>query len=136
MTPELENPFHSIDSAYQLMTLLAATIVEARQELETDIERDAKLNLSRRLNAVRVTLYNLKKLESDINRSRRLLNDLRTLGRLLFEERAGVSSPSASGESIHSPNFGRSIASLKMDSDNPCPHLTCQSQQLGAGSDS
>jgi len=118
VTPELGNPFHSIDSAHQLMTLLAATIVEARQELEADIEREAKLNLSRRSDALRVALYNLKKLELDINRSRRLLNDLRTLGRLLFEERAAVSAPSASEESLQSPNFGRSIARLKMDSDD------------------
>jgi hypothetical protein len=101
MTPQLENPFHSIESAHEFMAFLAATVVEAKRELETDIERE-ELNPSRRLDVLRVALYNLKKLELDINRSRRLLNDLRTLRRLLFEERSGVSAPSASVEGTHS----------------------------------
>jgi hypothetical protein len=87
MSSELENPFHSIESAYDFVMLLAATVSEAKRELEADIEREAKLNVSRRLDALRVALYNLKKLEPHLSRSRRLLNDLRTWRRLLFEER-------------------------------------------------
>jgi len=102
MSAEPENPFHSIESAYEFMALLAATIVEAQQEVEADIEREAKLNPSCRLDALRVVLYNLKKLELDINRSRRLLNDLRTLRRLLFEERTSVSAASKTLETVHS----------------------------------
>jgi len=102
MSAEPENPFHSIESAHEFMTLLAATIVEAQQEVEADIEREAKLNPSRRLDVLRVVLYNLKKLELDINRSRRLLNDLRTLRRLLFAERTSTSAASKSLEIVHS----------------------------------
>jgi len=98
MNPEPENPFQSIESAYQFVTLLAATVVKARRELEIDIERE-ELTPSRRLNVLRVALFNVKKLEGDINRSRRLLNDLRTL---LCEERIGVSSRSTSSETMHS----------------------------------
>ena len=98
MNPEPENPFQSIESAYQFVTLLAATVVKARRELEIDIERE-ELTPSRRLNVLRVALFNVKKLEGDINRSRRLLNDLRTL---LCEERIGVSSRSTLSETMHS----------------------------------
>jgi len=100
MNPGLENPFHSLESAHEFVTLLAAT-VEARRELEADVARE-KLNPSRRLDALRVALYHLKKLKSDITRSRRLLNDLRTWRRLLFEERASVSTQSTSLENLDS----------------------------------
>ena len=102
MKPQLENSIESIESAHEFMSLLFTTILEAKQELEADIEREAKLNPSRRLDALRVALYNLKKLESDINRSRRLLNDLRTLRRLLFEERTRGSAPSTSVKTVSS----------------------------------
>jgi hypothetical protein len=81
-----ENPFDSIESAHQFVDLLAANISDAKRELEADVERE-QAHPSRRLDVLRVALYNLKKLESDVRRSRRLLNDLRILRRLLFEER-------------------------------------------------
>jgi len=100
--PQLENSIESIESAHEFMTLLVATISEAKGDLEADIEREKKLRPSRRLDALRVALYNLKKLEMDINRSRRLLNDLRTLRRLLFEERTRSSTPSTPLETVDS----------------------------------
>jgi hypothetical protein len=81
-----ENPFDSIESAHQFVDLLAANISDAKRELEADVERE-QAHPSRRLDVLRVALYNLKKLESDVRRSRRLLNDLRILRRLLFDER-------------------------------------------------
>jgi hypothetical protein len=81
-----ENPFDSIESAHEFVDLLAATIGDAKREVETDVVREEK-NPSRRLDALRIALYNLRKLEADVTRSRRALNDLRTLRRLLFEER-------------------------------------------------
>jgi hypothetical protein len=39
------------------------------------------------LDALRIALDNLEKLELHVNRSSRILNDLRSLRRLLFEER-------------------------------------------------
>jgi len=98
MNPGLENPFDSIESAHGFVRLLAATVDDAKRELEADIARE-ELNPSRRLDALRVALYNLKKLELDMNRSRRVLNDLRTLRRLLFDERGGVSAPATSVKS-------------------------------------
>ena len=87
MTPEIESPFQSIESAHEFVTLLAKAVAEAKRELEADIESEAKVNVSRRLDALRVVLYNLQKLELHMNRSRRILNDLRTWRRLLSEGR-------------------------------------------------
>jgi hypothetical protein len=47
------------------------------------------------LEAVRLALYKLEKLEQHIKASRRLLNDLRTLRRLLFEERSDAETSKA-----------------------------------------
>ena len=85
MNPGFESPFASIEDAHEFLTLLAQTIFETKLDLEADVQRE--LNFSRRADALKLTLYTLNKLEFHMNRSRRVLNDLRTLRRLLFEER-------------------------------------------------
>ena len=87
MSAAVENPFDSIESAHDFVTLLAATIGDAKRDLEADIDREAAQDASRRLEALRLALYNLEKLERYMHGSRRVLNDLRTLRRLLFQER-------------------------------------------------
>lgn len=78
--------FDSLESAHDFVTLLAESVAEAKRELERDVQRE--LASSARSDALRVALYNLEKLELHVNRTSRLLNDLRTLRRLLFEERS------------------------------------------------
>ena len=60
-------------------------MVEAKRELAADVEREIP---SRRLDALQIALYNLQEPESHVNSASRILNDLRTLRRLLFEERS------------------------------------------------
>lgn len=84
----MESQFESLESAHDFVTLLAETVAEAKRELTTDVEREAIP--SRRLDTLQVALYNLQKLELHVNRTSRILNDLRTLRRLLFEERSTV----------------------------------------------
>lgn len=103
MKSQTENPFGTIESAHDFVTLLAAAISQAKQELQVDVDRESeRADLSRRVDAQRIALYNLEKLEFHLNRSTRILNDLRTLRRLLFEERAvttrAESRPVASAE--------------------------------------
>jgi hypothetical protein len=81
----MEEQFESLESAHDFVTLLAETVAEAKGELQSDLERESAT--SRRLDALRLAAYNIEKLEIHLNRSRRILNDLRTLRRLLFEER-------------------------------------------------
>ncbi|MGO9519190.1 MAG: hypothetical protein ACLPND_19325 [Candidatus Korobacteraceae bacterium] len=85
MTPGSQTPFDSIEDAHDFMTLLAQTVFETKLDLEADIQRES--DFPRRAEALKLTLYTLNKLEFHMNRSRRVLNDLRTLRRLLFEER-------------------------------------------------
>jgi hypothetical protein len=85
MKPRVEDQFETLESAHDFVALLAETVVEAKHELESDVERESVA--SRRQDALRIALYNLGKLELHVNRSRRILNDLRTLRRLLLEER-------------------------------------------------
>jgi len=89
MNPASATPFDSIEDAHDFMTLLAQTVFETKLDLEADIQRESESesNAPRRAEALRLTLYTLNKLEFHMNRSRRVLNDLRTLRRLLFEER-------------------------------------------------
>jgi hypothetical protein len=88
MKSQTADPFGTIESAHDFMTLLAAAISEAKAELQMDVDREcARADVSRRVDALRIALYNVEKLELHLNRSGRILNDLRTLRRLLFEER-------------------------------------------------
>jgi hypothetical protein len=87
MNSGLGSPLESIDSARDFVALLTETIREAQQDLQADVERESNSNFPRRVDALRMALYSLEKLEFHMKRSHRILNDLRTLRRLLFEER-------------------------------------------------
>lgn len=85
-TRVVEEQFESLESAHGFVTLLAESIADTKRELENDVQRESRD--TRRLDALRIALYNLEKLEVHVNRTSRILNDLRTLRRLLFEERS------------------------------------------------
>jgi hypothetical protein len=79
-----ETPFENIESAQQFVELLAEAIEEARRDVEADIAREQP---ERRMQALQLVSYNLAKLSLHIGTCHRLLNDLRSLRRLLLEER-------------------------------------------------
>jgi len=81
----MEEQFETLESAHDFLALLGETVAEAKRELASDLLRESAN--SRRVDALRIAAYNIDKLELHLNRSRRILNDLRTLRRLLFEER-------------------------------------------------
>jgi hypothetical protein len=86
--PLLTNdPFDSIESAHSFLTLLRETVSEAKREVDNDVQRTSDSSVSRRLDALRIAAYKMEKLEFHLNRSSRILDDLRSLRRLLFEER-------------------------------------------------
>ncbi len=87
MSEKIETTFDSIESAHEFVTLLATSVAQAKREIEADVTREQGLPVSRRLDALRLALYTLAKLDLHMSRSRCALNDLRTLRRLLFEER-------------------------------------------------
>jgi hypothetical protein len=87
MNPASGSPFDSIEDAHEFMTLMAQTVFETKLEIEADVARESSSNYPRRTEAMKLALYTLTRLEFHMDRSRRILNDLRTLRRLLFEER-------------------------------------------------
>lgn len=104
------SPFDSIEDAHEFLTLLAQTIFETKLDIETDVQRESSSNYPRRAEALKLTLYTLSRLEFHMNRSQRILNDLRTLRRLLFEERtlsALTARPQANGKAKAETLFTR-----------------------------
>src|SRR5450631_1600996 len=81
-------PFDSIENAQEYFRLLSETLSEVRREIEGDITAAPESKLSRRIEALRLVQFKLRKLEEHVNSSSRLLNDLRMLRRLLLQERA------------------------------------------------
>jgi hypothetical protein len=67
--------------------MLAEAVDEARREVEDEVAAAEKDLADRRKEALLLVSYNLAKLNLHITSSRRILNDLRTLRRLLLAER-------------------------------------------------
>jgi hypothetical protein len=82
-----ETPFDSIEGSYQYVDMLAEAIEEARREVEQEVALAEKEQAERKKQGLLLVSYNLAKLESHITTSRRILNDLRTLRRVLLSER-------------------------------------------------
>jgi hypothetical protein len=74
---ESETPFDSIEGAQEYLKLLNQTVL-------ADLNGGADL---KQLEALRLVFYNLEKLTQHLKAGSRILNDLRSLRRLLFQER-------------------------------------------------
>jgi hypothetical protein len=87
MSHRSETPFDNIESSHEYVTLLAEAIDVALAEVEADIALAGSDGADRRREALQLVLFNMNKLQGHMTSSRRILNDLRTLRRLLLEER-------------------------------------------------
>ena len=87
MSYKSETPFDNIESALEYVNHLLEATQEAQGEIDTQILRAASPQLARRKQALQLVNYKLDKLSSHISSSRRILNDLRMLRRLLSEDR-------------------------------------------------
>lgn len=84
-----ETPFDSIEGSYEYVELLAAEIEAARKEIDEEVSLASSEGAERRTKALQLVAYNLMKLGMHVTTSKRILNDLRTLRRLLLAERVG-----------------------------------------------
>jgi hypothetical protein len=82
-----ETPFDSIEGSHEYVRMLAEAVNEARRDVEEEIATAEKDGADRRKEGLLLVSYNLAKLNLHITGSRRILNDLRTLRRLLLAER-------------------------------------------------
>ena len=84
-------PFDSIEGALEYVGLLREAIEVAKKAVEQEKARAG--SDARRLEALQLVAYKLDRLAWHMDGSRRLLNDLRTLRRLLLGERPGLARP-------------------------------------------
>jgi hypothetical protein len=87
MKDRSETPFDSVEGAHEYLSLLSDAIQDAKNEIEADIRAAEDPKFPRRLEALRLVSFKLDKLEQHVKGGRRVLNDLRTLRRLLLDER-------------------------------------------------
>jgi hypothetical protein len=99
MTGEHGTSFGSIEAAHEYVGLLLEAVREAQQEIDEDLSRARGNGAARREQALQLVARKLERLDVHLATGRRLLNDLRTLRRLLLDERgdawtgAGVAVP-------------------------------------------
>ena len=87
VSDKAETPFDNIEGSHEYVALLAEAVDEARRDVEADIAAAERDGAERRKQALLLVSYNLAKLNLHITAGRRILNDLRTLRRLLLAER-------------------------------------------------
>jgi hypothetical protein len=82
-----ETPFDNIDSSKEYVSMLAEAIEEAIRDVDQEIAGSLNDGAERRKEALQIVAYNLAKLSFHMKTSSRILNDLRSLRRLLLAER-------------------------------------------------
>ena len=87
MSYKPETPFDNIESAQRYVELLIEAIEESKRDVDADIARAESNRLERQKRALQLVSANLAKLSQAMTTSRRILKHLRTLRRLLLEER-------------------------------------------------
>lgn len=80
-------PFDNIESSSEYVSLLTDAVRTSIEEIEADIALAAADEARRRRDALQLVHFKLTRLEANLRNSRLILNDLRSLRRLLLEER-------------------------------------------------
>jgi len=81
-----ETPFDNIESARQFVELLTQAINESRRDVDADITLAEGNGSGRSKKALQLVSANLARLSQHMTASRRILNHLRSLRRLLLQE--------------------------------------------------
>jgi hypothetical protein len=87
MSYKPETPFDTLESAHEYVALMAEIVEDVRRDVEGEVGRTIAESEQRRKEALQLISYNLTKLSTHLTSSRRILNDLRSLRRVLFGER-------------------------------------------------
>lgn len=87
MNAELNKPFESIESAHEFVALLEESIQEAAEDVRGHLRDAEAAGDERQVRALNLALFKLTQLATNMHKSRRALNDLRSIRRLLFTER-------------------------------------------------
>ena len=87
--------FETIEGAYEYVVLLGEALEENCSEIEAEIVAAGSDPEDRKRQALMLVSYELRKLAHHISASRRILNDLRSLRRLLVGEGSRSADPNA-----------------------------------------
>jgi len=82
----VETPFDSIESAHEYVRLLACEVEDVTNLIKKEIDDAVAQRAERRIDTLRLVDYKLKQLAEHLSASRRILNDLQMLRRLLLGE--------------------------------------------------
>jgi hypothetical protein len=88
--PMPQNPFDTIESTHQYMQLLDEVLEEVQRTTEQELKRTVLADtmvIGRGAEAIHLLNYKLEQLRHHVKASSRILNDLRTMRRLLLGER-------------------------------------------------
>jgi len=88
VSPDPKHPFDSIESAHEFVALLQTSMDEAVRDVQRLLEAASTNQDERRAQALSLALYKINQLSVHMQKSRRILNDLRSIRILLFQERA------------------------------------------------
>jgi hypothetical protein len=86
MSYRRETPFDNIESAEQFVKLLIEAIRESRRDVDAELALAEVNHSGRSKKALQLVSANLVKLSQQMTTSRRILNHLKTLRRLLLQE--------------------------------------------------
>jgi hypothetical protein len=87
MSAETVRCFDSIESAQEFMKVLADTILDSMKDLNHDQQAATLDGQQRQAQAIELAIFKLKTLNCHVLKSRIILNDLRTVRRLILNER-------------------------------------------------
>jgi hypothetical protein len=96
------SPFPSLESAQEYINLLGTAVEDAIGDIQQDIEAAGTEHAERRLEALHLVNYKLGRLRHQVDATGRLLNDLRTLRRLLLGERRPKAAKSSAAKPLRS----------------------------------
>lgn len=85
MTTEADNRFDSIESAHEYIAVLGQALDDTRRAIVEEIQLAQTARTARRLDALQIVDYKLDRLGHHLEASRRLLNDLRKLRRVMHD---------------------------------------------------
>lgn len=81
-----DTPFDNLDAAHEYVGLLLEAVQQARGDVSSDLAEALGDGHLRRRQALQLVAWKLERLEQQLEGSRRLMNDLRRLRRLLLGE--------------------------------------------------
>ena len=94
MKTSAQNKFDSLESAYQYVAILGEVLDETVKDIAQETELAHSANATRRVDALQLVAFKLERLRHHLDGSRRALNDLRMLRRLLqLAEEKGPEEP-------------------------------------------